>query len=132
MEPDATFLALVENLGQRVNRRGFLGSILLAGVAPAIVRADSLMRIVPIETLVEQVDVTDLVIASRMPGNSLLSIDMITREALKIAHEKFAFLKELNAETDRAYDIYRDETLFRTNINVLGKAPRRIKLPGVT
>lgn len=31
-----------------VNRRGFLGSILAACVAPAIVRADSLMRIVPI------------------------------------------------------------------------------------
>lgn len=30
-----------------MNRRGFLGSILAAAVAPAIVRADSLMRIVP-------------------------------------------------------------------------------------
>jgi hypothetical protein len=30
-----------------MNRRGFLGSILLAAAAPAIVRADSLMRIVP-------------------------------------------------------------------------------------
>lgn len=32
-----------------MNRRGFLGSILALGVAPAIVRADSLMRIVPRE-----------------------------------------------------------------------------------
>jgi hypothetical protein len=30
-----------------VNRRGFLGSILALGAAPAIVRADSLMRVVP-------------------------------------------------------------------------------------
>lgn len=30
-----------------MNRRGFLGSILAACAAPAIVRADSLMRIVP-------------------------------------------------------------------------------------
>lgn len=30
-----------------MNRRGFLGSILAAATAPAIVRADSLMRIVP-------------------------------------------------------------------------------------
>ena len=30
-----------------MNRRGFMGSILALGVAPAIVRADSLMRIVP-------------------------------------------------------------------------------------
>lgn len=30
-----------------MNRRGFLGAILAAAVAPAIVRADALMRIVP-------------------------------------------------------------------------------------
>ena len=30
-----------------MNRRGFLGSILALGAAPAIVRADSLMRIIP-------------------------------------------------------------------------------------
>lgn len=35
-----------------MNRRSFLGSILAAAVAPAIVRADSLMRIVPRDTLV--------------------------------------------------------------------------------
>ena len=33
-----------------MNRRGFLGAILAACTAPAIVRADSLMRIVPRET----------------------------------------------------------------------------------
>jgi hypothetical protein len=33
-----------------MNRRGFLGSILALAAAPAIVRADSLMRIVPVET----------------------------------------------------------------------------------
>ena len=32
-----------------MNRRGFLSSILALGAAPAIVRADSLMRIVPRE-----------------------------------------------------------------------------------
>lgn len=35
-----------------MDRRGFLGSILALGAAPAIVRADSLMRIVPTDTLV--------------------------------------------------------------------------------
>lgn len=34
-----------------MNRRGFLGTCLALGVAPAIVRADSLMRIVPRETV---------------------------------------------------------------------------------
>lgn len=33
-------------------RRGFLGSILALGAAPAIVRADALMRVVPVGTLV--------------------------------------------------------------------------------
>lgn len=36
-----------------MNRRGFLSAMLAAGAAPAIVRADSLMRIVPRETLVD-------------------------------------------------------------------------------
>lgn len=35
-----------------MNRRGFLGSILALGAAPAIVRADSLMRVVPRETTI--------------------------------------------------------------------------------
>lgn len=35
---------------QDMNRRGFLGSILALGVAPAIVRADSLMRVIPRNT----------------------------------------------------------------------------------
>lgn len=35
-----------------MNRRGFLKRIFLAGIAPAIVRADSLMRIIPTETTV--------------------------------------------------------------------------------
>lgn len=33
-----------------MNRRGFLASCLALGAAPAIVRADSLMRIMPVET----------------------------------------------------------------------------------
>lgn len=39
-----------------MNRRGFLTSILALSAAPAIVRADSLMRIVPKETIVIGVD----------------------------------------------------------------------------
>lgn len=36
-----------------MNRRGFLGSILAAAAAPAIVRADSLMRIVPRDIVID-------------------------------------------------------------------------------
>lgn len=39
-----------------MTRRSFLGTILAAAVAPAIVRADSLMRIVPRETLFMDAD----------------------------------------------------------------------------
>lgn len=42
--------------GDAMNRRGFLGTILAAAVAPAIVRADSLMRIVPRDTLFMDAD----------------------------------------------------------------------------
>jgi hypothetical protein len=35
-----------------MNRRGFLGSILALGAAPAIVRADSLMKMLPMETII--------------------------------------------------------------------------------
>jgi polygalacturonase len=35
-----------------MDRRGFLGSMLAACAAPAIVRADSLMRVIPISTIV--------------------------------------------------------------------------------
>ena len=35
-----------------MNRRGFIGSILALGASPAIVRADALMRIVPLDVVV--------------------------------------------------------------------------------
>lgn len=36
-----------------LKRRGFLQAILALGVAPAIVRADSLMRVIPVDTALE-------------------------------------------------------------------------------
>lgn len=43
-------------------RRSFLGSILALGAAPAIVRADALMRIVPTSTLV--LDASDVTLSA--------------------------------------------------------------------
>lgn len=65
-----------------MNRRGFLGSILAACAAPAIVRAQSLMpgRGIVLATLPE--------IAKH--GNTFASIDAITREALKILETEIA------------------------------------------
>lgn len=39
-----------------MNRRGFLTGVLAACAAPAIVRVDSLMRVVPVETNVLTLD----------------------------------------------------------------------------
>ena len=38
-----------------MDRRGFLSSVIALAAAPAIVRADSLMRVVPVNTLVAPV-----------------------------------------------------------------------------
>lgn len=42
-----------------MNRRGFLGSMLALGAAPAIVRADALMQLVPVQSLIlrPQIDI---------------------------------------------------------------------------
>lgn len=68
-----------------MNRRGFLGGILAAACAPAIVRADSLMRIIPRET-------------------RLLSLDEITRDALRLMHEKASFINTIDRQYDREYE----------------------------
>lgn len=65
-----------------MNRRGFLGSILAAAVAPAIVRADSLMRIVPRETLFMNVDMAfnDATAVARMLGLQLIGFSVIEEQ----------------------------------------------------
>lgn len=60
-----------------MNRRGFLGSIIALGAAPAIVRTDSLMRIVP----------RDLVVLA-----APMNMDQVTREALRIAWKNRIFI----------------------------------------
>lgn len=66
-----------------MNRRGFLGSILALGAAPAIVRADSLMRIVPLPLIAYY---------------GLMPIDLIAQEALRMAHQKAIFISTINRE----------------------------------
>lgn len=77
-------------------RRGFLGSILALGAAPAIVRADSLMRII--------VPTTEEVVAI-VGGNRILTIQMITAEALRILHENMQFVQNVNTEFLNAGDV---------------------------
>ena len=75
-----------------MNRRGFLAGILAAASAPAIVRIGSLM---PVRSIV--IPTTAEVVAV----NSLLTIDMITREALRLAHGKAAFIGTINRQFDQ-------------------------------
>lgn len=75
-----------------MDRRGFLGSMLAACAAPAIVRASSLMKcsgiIVPSQDL--------LLPATSMGGNSLLTIEMITAEMLAVLEKNLRFADSLN------------------------------------
>ncbi len=78
-----------------MDRRGFLGSILALGAAPAIVRAESLMRIiVPVQELYRPT----LTLAAR--GNQLLTIDQITAECLRILNSNLLFVEVLNKQYD--------------------------------
>jgi len=76
-----------------MDRRGFLGAILAAGCAPAIVRASSLMKIV-VPTTVEVLEYS---------GNRLLTVSMITKEALRILEENLSFCAEVNRDFDSQY-----------------------------
>lgn len=62
-------------------RRGFLASILAAGVAPAAIGSNVLM---PIKTIWTPVN-------SLQTGNTLLTPQMIAKEALQILHKEFRF-----------------------------------------
>jgi hypothetical protein len=79
-----------------MDRRGFLGAILAAGVAPAVVKAASLM---PLWVRSE----SGLIVRS---GNGLLTIEIITAEALKILNENFLFVSQTRALTamNKAFD----------------------------
>ena len=87
-----------------MNRRGFLTGILALGAAPAIVRADSLMRIVPRDALI----INMLPPAVYHPDSfgfiqAEISLQrpfiQITREALMIAHEKAKIMNKVDCDT---------------------------------
>ena len=59
-----------------IGRRSFLGGIFAAGIAPAFIKAGVLMPVRPIWVPTE----ASLIV----PSNRLLTISMITQEALKI------------------------------------------------
>ena len=75
-----------------MNRRGFLGGILAACAAPAIVRSQNIMRVfAPVES------------GLLLPVAGLLTIDMITRETLRILHEKLSLVSSVNNQFDASF-----------------------------
>lgn len=94
-----------------MNRRGFLAAILASGMAPAIVKAANIMPIFVSSS-------AGLVLPSPEPifvasgGNTLLTIDRITREAAllvgiddlrELGYDKPAFLKLVNMAVDEMF-----------------------------
>jgi hypothetical protein len=65
-----------------MDRRGFLGSVLALAAAPAIVRASSLMKLAP--GMAETESGIVVPVAELRAGNQLLTIQMITDEALGV------------------------------------------------
>lgn len=82
-----------------MQRRGFLGAILAAGMAPAFVGAKVLM---PVRALALAEPVQLDVLYGWAPlatgRNSLLTVSMITNEALKILESQLSFMSNVNRE----------------------------------
>jgi len=76
-------------------RRGFLGGLLALVAAPAVVRAASLMpvRVMPDEEVLVQ-------LARR---NSLVTLNQITREAMRLFNSSNAFIESLNKHYDDSF-----------------------------
>lgn len=79
-----------------MNRRGFLGSILALCAAPAIVRIGSLM---PVRNIVLPTDAEFATVV----GNPFLTIDEITREALRLMNGNVSFIAAINKQYDAQF-----------------------------
>ncbi len=79
-----------------MNRRGFLGAMLAAGVSPAIVRAANIMPV-----FVRR-EVAGLLIPETVSaGNTLITIEQITREALAILGPHLQLARFVREQYDR-------------------------------
>lgn len=83
-----------------MNRRGFLGAMLAAGVAPAIVRASSLMKVsgIVIPTTEEV-----MAIGGWGGGSTLLTPAMITRESLRMLEHNLIMANRVNRSYEQQF-----------------------------
>lgn len=88
----------------QLSRRGFLGGLLAVVSAPAIVRVESLMTLpAPVKLLVPQEVFIEQAPFVWQGENSLLTIDMITHEAVQLFTSRNMFLKSLDEQYDRVF-----------------------------
>jgi hypothetical protein len=85
-----------------MQRRSFLGSILALAAAPAIVRADSLMRVIPLKTsilIAEDITttLTPFTLSAFTPG-------LWSREVLRVLHQNLAFADNINKRYDTSWN----------------------------
>jgi hypothetical protein len=83
-----------------ISRRGFLGAILAAAAAPAFVKASSLMPVFSRQEDQRVLTPAAPIVASAR--NTLLTIDEITREALKILEKEMT----IASGQGRSFDPY--------------------------
>ena len=77
-----------------MNRRGFMGSILALGMAPTIVRADSLMRIVPRDTVLLTGELGEVlgprfVVPGNSGGNKFIPWKQVCEESLEVIKREY-------------------------------------------
>lgn len=80
-----------------LSRRGFLGGLLAVVSAPAIVRVESLMQL----PRPEIIRATVIPLPYKTLPNNLLTIDMITREAVQLFRNSNEFIKSINKEYEK-------------------------------
>lgn len=81
----------------RPSRRGFLGGLLALVAAPAIVRMSSLM---PISVMPNEEVLQAIVPVASSGRNGLQTVNMITREAIRLWKNSNAFMQNVDMQYD--------------------------------
>lgn len=82
--------------GGGLNRRGFLGAILAAGVAPIVITTPGLLM--PVRSIVMPT-APELIVF----GNTAVTYGAITREALRMLEENLVFARHVNESWDNRF-----------------------------
>lgn len=84
------------------SRRGFLGGLLAVVSAPAIVRVENLMALPKPEILIPQVETA---VEYALRTNTLLTIEQITREAIRLFMNSNAFIFSINEQYEQEFAV---------------------------